>query len=85
MTFANCGYMVTQSFQQYCSLLFQSYIDNERYCEKAADGATHHSYPPQFVRMNCDNGRQYMTNIVYALASTHKADVMVRAEQQPDL
>lgn len=39
------------------------------------------NYIPQFVRMNCENGRQYMTNIVLALAKVHKADVMVRSRR----
>ena len=39
------------------------------------------NYIPQFMRTNCENGRQYMTNIVLALAKVHKADVMVRSRR----
>ena len=59
-------------------MLFKSYIDNPKYREQHKNGGTTFNYIPQFVRMDCENGRQYMTNIVLSLAKVHKADVMVR-------
>ena len=52
ITFENCGYHITESFQRYCCLLFQSYIQNENYHEKK-DGVDSYNYIPQFVRMPC--------------------------------
>ena len=55
MTFETCGYHVTESFQRYCALLFESYINNAKFATK--DGEMCHAYPPQFVRMNSGRGR----------------------------
>lgn len=43
MTFATCGYHVTESFQRYCALLFESYINNAKFATK--DGEMRHAYP----------------------------------------
>ena len=76
MTFDTCGYHVTESFQRYCTLLFQSYISNTKYVT-SKDSEAKHSYPPQFVRMSCENGRQYVNNIILSLAHEQKADMIV--------
>ena len=55
MTFDTCGYHVTESFQRYCALLFESYINNAKFVTK--DAEMRHAYPPQFVRMNSETGR----------------------------
>ena len=76
MTFDTCGYHVTESFQRYCSLLFQSYISNTKYVT-GKENESKHAYPPQFVRMSCENGRQYVNNIILSLAHEQKADMIV--------
>ena len=76
MTFDTCGYHVTESFQRYCSLLFQSYISNTKYVTNK-DNDAKHAYPPQFVRMSCENGRQYINSIILSLAHEQKADMIV--------